>query len=604
MTDTRYRPEDQIGAVASNTVPIRDLGVIGDRRSAAVCDRMGRILWYCPCRFDGPSLFAGLLDPKGGEWRIEMAGAEAGPRRYIDGSGMLETTLTSADGNLLLCDWMTSGPQAPTGVLVREISTAPAPVRIVLDPRPGYGRRRPNIKVEADTVTIEGMALHGSHPLKAEGDSVVMSLPEGEAGWMALSDGPLSRPERATIDNWRGHTLGHWEELDAALDYTGVFAEEIAASLRAIRLCTHEESGATVAAVTTSLPEVPGGTRNWDYRYVWLRDAGMIVSALLRLFGRDREGEAYLRFICRGSGSSDRYPMAVFTDLDGETAPRETELPLEGWRGARPVRVGNGAADQLQLDAYANVVLAAKLLYREGSAEGLAHWDVVQDICDFLCANWAEPDHGIWEETPPRHYVSGKVVAACALESAAEYGSAAEAAQWRRVAAEIRDWITAHGLTSEGAYAVYPGVEEVDVTAALFPVWNFCDADTPEMRATMTALERDWSPDGLLYHRRLECADGHDEGVFLAAGFWVAQYWVMRGDLERAQAIIKAGIAQANDLGLLSEEANPRSGAMLGNIPQAFAHAGLIGAVFDLNTALEARAAETQERQDEVGSNG
>ncbi len=604
MIETRPRPEDETGAVASNTVPIRDLGVIGDRRSAAVLDRMGRILWYCPCRFDGPSLFAGLLDPEGGEWRVEMVGAKPGPRGYIDGSSILETTLASSDGDLVLRDWMTSGPQAPTGVLIREIGAAPAPVRLVLDPRPDYGRRSPTLAVEAETVMIEGMALHGSHLLSFDGDTVVMEIPEGEAGWMVLSDGPLARPDRATLDNWRGHTLGHWEGLDAALDYTGVFADEIAQSLRAIRLCTHEESGATVAAITTSLPEVPGGTRNWDYRYVWLRDAGMIVSALLRLYGRDREGEAYLRFICRCTGTSEHYPMAVFTDLDCETAPRETELPFEGWHGARPVRIGNGAADQLQLDAYANVVLAAKLLYREGSSDSRAHWDVVQDICGFLCANWQEPDHGIWEETPPRHYISGKVVAACALESAADYGDEAEAARWRDAAAEIRDWIANNGLTSGGAYAVYPGSEEVDVTAALFPVWNYCAADTPEMLATMAALERDWSPDGLLYHRRLECADGHDEGVFLAAGFWVAQYWVMRGDLERARAIIEAGIAQGNDLGLLSEEANPRSGAMLGNIPQAFAHAGLIGAVFDLNTALEERGDTASEAYDEVGSNG
>ncbi|EYD70784.1 glycoside hydrolase family 15 protein [Limimaricola hongkongensis] len=591
MTEPRHQTTRAAG-MPSNDVPIRDLGVVGDRRTAAVIDRMGRVLWYCPCRFDGPSLLAGLLDPQGGEWRIEMEGAAPGPRRYLDGSGMLETVLTAPAGDLVVLDWMTSGPQAPSGVLVREFGPAPAGVRIVLDARPGYGHRAAKLAVTENGVSVEALGLHGSHPLRIEGETVVMELPAGARGWMLLSDTPLARIDHETLDNWRGHTLGHWRALDEAVNYGGVFADEVRQSLRAIRLCTHEQSGATVAAVTTSLPEIVGGGRNYDYRYVWLRDAGMIVSALLRLCREDSEGEEYLQFICRGTGTSERYPMAVFTDLDCETAPTETELPLEGWRGSRPVRIGNGAADQLQLDAYANVVLAAKLLYREGSSEERAHWDVVSDICDFLSECWREPDHGIWEETPPKPYVSGKVVAACALESAAEFGSASEADLWREAAAEIRDWVAQNGLTSEGAYAVYPGSEEVDVTAALFPVWDYCAADTPEMIATMAALERDWSPDGKLFHRRLECDDGTREGVFIAAGFWVAQYWVMRGELERAQQVIAANIAQANDLGLLSEEAHPRSGEMLGNIPQAFAHAGLIGAVIDLNRALDARAAQ------------
>ncbi|SDF09815.1 glycoside hydrolase family 15 protein [Limimaricola pyoseonensis] len=590
---TRPRPERQTdrpgGTPASNTVPIRDLGVIGDRRSAAVLDRMGRILWYCPCRFDGPSLLAGLLDPDGGEWRVEVEGARPGPRRYLDGSGMLETTLEHDAGRVTLLDWMTSGPDAPVGVLLREIGPSPVPVRLVLHPRPDYGRHAAQLSRSGEAVMIEQMALHGSHPLRIEGDAAVMELPAGEAGWMLLSDGPLPPPDRAAIDGWRENSLAYWKTFDEAVDYQGVFKTEIDEALRAIRLCTHEESSGTVAAVTTSLPEVPEGPRNWDYRYVWLRDAGMIVSALLRLCKSDGEGERYLRFICRSTGTSEHYPMAVFTDLDSQTAPPETELPLAGWNGARPVRIGNGAADQLQLDAFANVALAAKLLYREGKQDERAHWDVVQDICNFLTGCWQEPDHGIWEEGERLHYTSGKVVAACALESAAAYGDADEAKRWGDAAREIRDWVAAHCLTPEGAYAVHAGSDEVDVTAALFPVWDYCAADTPEMIATMTALERDWSPDGKLYWRRLQEADGRAEGVFVAAGFWVAQYWVMRGELERAREIIEAGIAQGNDLGLFSEEADPRTGEMLGNIPQAFAHAGLIGAVIDLNRALEAR---------------
>ena len=368
---------------------------------------------------------------------------------------------------------------------------------------------------------------------------------------------------------------------------TGRYTQEVSDSLRALRLLTHEPSGGIVAAATTSLPEVPGGGANWDYRYVWLRDAGMIVSALLHMSDDLAEGQRYLGFICSSRGSSSRYPVPVFATIDAAAAPAEASLALAGYRDSRPVRVGNGARDQLQLDGFANVLLAAKLLYQR--SHDRPHWDTVAAIADFLSVHWREPDHGVWEEAATRQYTAGKAITACGLDSIAEFTPDPNQAQrWRAAVHDIRQFVASHCITSEGAYAVYAGSEAVDVTAALFPVWSYCAPDTPEMLATMAALERDCSWTGLLYWRHLECADARSEGAFLAATFWVAQYWVMRGDVDRVRRILDAALAFANDLGLFAEEGDPRTGQMQGNLPQAFVHAAFIAAVTGLN-ALEAR---------------
>lgn len=571
---------------------IADLAVIGDRRSAAVIDRQGAVVWYCPGRFDRPSLFAALLDPAAGVWAVEAAGSRAAGRRYVGDSAVLETRLETAPGaEVVLTDWMPIGEDVPVGALCRKVSAPPRDVRLVLRPRPDYGSRAARLVPSAGVVRLDdGLTVSGSHALEIVDGAVGMTVPAGEAGWAVLSDHPLA-PTDAEVDGWLATTLDAWSDLAARQPYSGPYEQEIAQSLRAIRLLTHAESGGIIAAATTSLPEVPGGGSNWDYRYVWLRDAGMIVSALTRLGGsaRDgaRDGERYLDFVCASRGSSSRYPLSVFTSLDGTKAPPEQALNLAGFRDSRPVRVGNGAREQIQLDAFANVILAAKLIYRQSSER--PHWDTVRTVADFLADNWSEPDHGIWEETPRRQYTSSKVVVACALESAAEYtADGAEASRWRAAARDVRAFVEARCITAEGAYAAVAGGQDVDVSAALFPVWAFTEADTPAMRATIAALERDWSWRGLLYWRRLECQEPRREGVFLAGTFWVAQYWVMRGNLDRARQIIDAALAVgSNDLGLFAEEVDPADGRLLGNIPQSFVHAAFIGAVIDLKAALE-----------------
>ena len=576
-------------------IGIRDLAVIGDRRTAAVIARDGNILWYCPGRFDHPSVLAGLLDPAGGSWSVDLPGAEPADRRYLGKSGVLETCLRAPGGELTITDWMTAGLDAPAGLLCRFFSAAPGKARVALAPRPDYARATlgsncPDTCPDGSVRTGGGQNLYASHPLIIKGEDAFFTLPEGEPGWAVLSDAPLEvPPARADLDRWLAATLVYWRNLAALDSYDGPYGREVGASLRAIRLLSHEASGGIVAAATTSLPEVPGGDRNWDYRYVWLRDAGMIVSALTRLGDDLTEGQRYLDFICGARGSSSEYPVAVFITLDGGAAPAEEILDFAGFLGSRPVRIGNDARDQLQLDAFGNVLLAAKLIYRR--TDRRPHWDAVEEIAEFLVAHWREPDHGIWEEQDRSQYTANKVITACALASAAEYSADDnQARRWRASVREIRDFVSSNCLTSEGAYAAVAGGEAVDVSAALFPTWGYTEADAPEMRVTMAVLERDYSWDGLLYRRHLECADACREGAFLAGTFWVAQCWILRGDLARAQRILDAGLVYANDLGLFAEEADPhRGGRMLGNIPQSFVHAAFIGAAVDLKDALARR---------------
>ncbi|PSR15096.1 hypothetical protein C8255_23350 [filamentous cyanobacterium CCP3] len=384
-------------------------------------------------------------------------------------------------------------------------------------------------------------------------------------------------------------TLECWREIAAHATYHGPYEREVAESIRALRLLTFEDNGGIIAAPTTSLPEVIGGQRNYDYRYVWLRDAGMIVSALTRAGSDGTDERRFLDFICGYDRDSDHQPLKPFSNLDGNSPSSEECLNLVGYRHSAPVMIGNVAKDQLQLDAYGNVLLAAKLIYNR--FETREHWSLVAEIADFLSDRWHEPDYGIWEEQEKHQYTSSKVVAACGLKFIADVAeNADQARRWRAAEREIRAFVSEHCLTSAGAYAVAAGEEDVDVTAALFPVWAYTPADSPEMVKTMQVLERDYAT-GHLYRRHLKTFDSQREGAFLASTLWVAQYWIMRREFQRAKAIIDAALEFSNDLGLFAEEADPKTGAMLGNFPQTFVHAAFIGAAIDLKAALEKNAA-------------
>lgn len=571
---------------------IRDLAMIGDRRTAALVTNTGAIVWYCPGRFDYPSLLAALLDPdRGGDWTVQLPNMVGSERRYLEDSGILETTLATPAGALVVTDWMPMGEGTPRG-LCRQFSAAPADMAITLAPAPDYARRSPQLQAQGQSIQVDGQHyLYASHPLTVSGAKIDCTIPQGETGWCLLVDSPLSDPTDIQIKSWLKTTLECWRGITAHATYHGPYEKEVAESIRALRLLTFEDNGGIIAAPTTSLPEVIGGQRNYDYRYVWLRDAGMIVSALTRAGSDGTDERRFLEFICGYDRDSGHQPLMPFSTLDGESPSSEETVNLVGYRHSTPVIIGNVAKDQLQLDAYGNVLLAAKLIYKRFDTR--EHWSLVAEIADFLSDRWHEPDYGIWEEQEKHQYTSSKVVAACGLKFIANVAeNDDQARRWRAAEQAIREFVAQHCLTSEGAYAAVAGGEDVDVTAALFPVWAYTAADSPEMVATMKVLERDYAT-GYLYRRHLKTFDSQKEGAFLAGTLWVAQYWIMRQDLQRARAIIDAALEFSNDLGLFAEEADPKTGAMLGNFPQTFVHAAFIGAVIDLKAALEKNGAIT-----------
>ena len=568
---------------ASGTIPLRELGLLSDRRTAALVTRRGEVVWFCPQGFDSPSLLGKLLDSeRGGSWQIQAAQLEAGPRQYLGDGGVLETTLKLGGGELRVTDFLPFGLKLPLG-LCRRLSAAPAPYTLMLHAAPDYARQPAQPRLMAGRAVIaEQYHLYGSHPLSTAGERVMMHVPAGQTAWAMLSLDAHLTPCAQELERWQVRTLQAWDDVTREAVYHGPYQQAVRQSLRTLRLLTDHQGSSTIAAPTTSLPEVPGGSLNWDYRYVWLRDAGMVISALTRLEGNGNEARRFLEFIHEAAPRSGPLPLAPFMTVNGQDPPAETELPLSGYAGSRPVRLGNGARHQLQLDAYGNVLLATKLLYeRFGTRE---HWEIAERLADFLAQHWQDDDYGIWEERTRRPYVAGKVITACALEYLAPLSQDSEQAQrWRDAAQAAREWVSTHGLTSEGAYAYVAGKDGVDISAALFPVWGFCPADSPEMLASVRILERESCRDDL-YWRHLEQAPDSPEGAFLAGTFWMAQYWVMR-DTRRARRILDAALKFASDLGQLSEEADVARGELLGNFPQTFVHAALIGAVIDLRAA-------------------
>ena len=577
---------------------IEDLAIIGDRRTAALVDKQGRVVWYCPEQFDAPTLFASLLDAeKGGHWALSPADAAKlsfVERRYLEQSGVLTTTLSiagAAQGPWQVTDFMPLGDGLPRG-LCRRFSLAPAPVTFTLRAAPNYARddAKPQV-VDGGVCITENSYLYASAALSIHGAEVRFSLPQGETGWAFLSNEPLIQPSSDEIEAWLKTTLASWLELESHIAYKGPYQREVNDSLRALRLLTFDdkggkEGGGIIGAATSSLPEVLGGARNYDYRYVWLRDAGMGVRALLHEDSDGAEGRRFLNFIATRAPSLDGLPMPPFFTVKGHVAPDEFALELSGYQDSRPVNIGNGAHKQLQLDGYGDVLLAACLVYEhcyqdDQQRENLPHWDAMSRIADFLVSAWREPDYGIWEEREKKQYTVGKVLTACSLEAMARFAPEDDAARWRGVSRDIRDYVAQHALTADGAYAAVVGGEAVDVSAALFPVWGYTDADSHEMVATIEAVEQQLSS-GPLYHRHLERFDSAKEGAFLAATLWVAHYWVLRRDFERARSILDAVLGYANDLGLWSEEADHKTSQALGNFPQTITHAAFISAVLDL----------------------
>jgi GH15 family glucan-1,4-alpha-glucosidase len=582
----------------------------------ALVDRAGSIDWLCWPRVDGPSTFGRLLDPSAGHWSITPVGTAAVARRYLDRTMVLETTFTTSTGTVVVTDALVTGPgerghqlgRRSPGLLVRRVTASSGSVELDVDvaPRPEYGLVTPVASAYEGGVRFHGgpdvLAL--SSPLSlvigdgratgrftlTEGETVCFGLhhrrsDEAAPRWWTQDE--LARRLDGTIVTWRS-----WSRLHQR--YEGPWCELVHHSGCVLQALTVARTGAIVAAATTSLPESVGGTRNWDYRYAWVRDASFTLDALWVAACPDEADAFFIYMATSASAQIQRGgELQIMFGVGGEHDLSERELPhLAGWRDCRPVRVGNGAWNQRQLDVYGELLNAAARLPDVVERSGAATKRFLADLADAAAARWSETDQGIWEvRGEPRHFLYSKLMCWVAVDRAIALADLLDASDrvdgWKRVREEIAEAIITRGW-SDRAQAFTQAFEsdELDASVLMMPIVGFIDPSDPRMLATLDAIEgRLTDSQGLVY--RYLAADGLEggEGTFLLCTFWLAQARALAGDVEAARAVFERAAAYVNDVGLLAEEIDPATGELLGNFPQAFSHIGLVNAAWAISQA-------------------
>jgi len=589
--------------------PIRDHALLSDCRTAALVTRAGAVDWWPSPRFDSPSAFSALLDDGAGHWTVRPMGRFDATRRYLPGTLVLETTMRAGGGTLRLSDALAFAPgargheigqQAPHA-LVRVAEALGGDVDVELDcmPRLEYGLAVPRL-VEADggVASIGGperIFLRGERPLRADGGRAraAFTLRAGErAGWVlhrvpgayGAAPRPLD-PHAALADTtaaWRS-----WTELHSG--YEGVAHDAVQHAAVVIQGLTYQPSGAVVAAATTSLPEIPGGDANWDYRFGWLRDAAMIARALSASTCSD-EAARYFDWIVRaGVSCREAHRLQIMFGVEGERDLAEHELDhLDGHLGSRPVRVGNDAWRQQQLDVLGHVLGAAWVIRDQLGTPDAFTASFLCQLADRAAEQWREPDSSIWEgREGERDYVVSKLGCWVALDRAValadRLGPDADARRWAAAREAIGAAVLCEGWCEErGAFTGAFGSDHLDAGVLLLPRAGLVADDDPRMTATIERLEEELGDDGLL--RRWT---GAEDGAFLLASFWLAECHAHAGRLERAHAVFERAAGAANDVGLLAEEVDMATGEPLGNVPQAIAHIGLVTAAQALTEADE-----------------
>jgi GH15 family glucan-1,4-alpha-glucosidase len=638
--------------------PIRDYALIGDCRTAALVSRRGSIDFLCLPRFDSAAVFARLLDAeRGGCWSIRPCGRFEASRRYVGHTNVLETTFTAAGGVLRLTDVLCvaaederCGELLPEHELLRQVEcvTGEVEVEVACDPRPNWGCAAPaprHRRALGWTWDLGGqmLALRSEVPLAAAAPAAglprLQTQPAGVQGRETLRAGDRRFLSLASVSAEPGvflplgdaaaHRLERsrrwWERWIAACAYSGPHGEAVVRSLLTLKLLTYSPSGAVIAAPTTSLPEEIGGVRNWDYRYCWLRDASWTLSAFFDL-GYREEGHAFFSWLLYATRMRTAAPAApaapatsgtpgtpaapagnrwtprlrilnVVYDVHGEVRLRERELPaLAGHAGSRPVRIGNGAAGQLQLDIFGEVALAASDYVERGGTLDAAEGRLLRQLGETVSRLWREPDFGIWEKRAGRfHHTYSKAMCWVALDRLlrlAERGvlalPPAAAGRFRRNREALRQVIESEGWNPRlGSYVDVLGGDGLDASLLLLGLRGWGDpASSPRLLATLEAVRGRLERNGLLY-RYPPGDDGiaGGEAAFGICSFWLAELLARAGRAEEALAQFERVLAHANDLGLFSEEIDPQTGAALGNFPQAFTHVGLISAALAIAAA-------------------
>ena len=582
-------------------MPIEDYALLGDTQTAALVGKDGSIDWACFPRFDSGACFAALLGtPEHGRWRIGPQGKVTKvSRRYRPGTLVLETTFETDSGSVRLVDCMP--PRGSSPDLVRQVEGVRGEVAMSLDlvMRFDYGRVLPWVRsIEGDLRAIAGPdALCLRTPVKLEGKEMTtvaaFTVRAGEKVPFVLSWHPSHLPPPRPLDAAReiAQTQRWWEKWSSRCRHEGPWLEDVRSSLVVLKALSYAPTGGIVAAPTTSLPELIGGVRNWDYRYCWLRDATLTLYALL-LAGYHAEAKAWRDWLLRAV-AGDPAELQIMYGLAGERRLVELELPwLPGHEGSKPVRIGNAAAGQLQLDVYGEVMDALYQSARMGVPTDDGAWRMQRSLLDWLETGWKQPDEGIWEVRGGRqHFVHSKVMAWVAfdraIKSIEEQGQEGPLDRFRRTRAEIHAEVLEKGW-DEGrqTFTQSYGSRGLDASSLLIPLVGFLDRGDPRVASTVRAIERELLHDGLVHrYATHEGVDGlpAGEGAFLACSFWLADAYEVVGRKEEARALFSRLLALRNDVGLLAEEYDPRSKRQLGNFPQAFSHLSLVNTAFNLS---------------------
>jgi GH15 family glucan-1,4-alpha-glucosidase len=592
--------------------PIGDYAIIGDCRSAALISRDGSLDWLCWPRFDSPSLFAALLDAaRGGRFRVGPVGAFRAERRYLPDTNVLETVFHTPTGIAALRDLMPVATEQekrvallPEHEILREVHVLSGEVEIAIDyaPRLQYGAVRPELR-QRDGFGIQCatdgavVTLLSELPLRVASDGASVSgtarMGAGERAYLSLtyaSDAPAVAPLLGVAARGRlERTARWWREWSGRCAYRGPYRDAVVRNALVLKLMAYAPSGAIVAAPTTSLPERLGGVRNWDYRYCWLRDAAFTLRVLFAL-GYREEGDAFLHWILHATRLT--WPeLHVLYNVFGETHLPERELwHLDGYAGSRPVRIGNDAHGQLQLDVYGEVIDAAARFARTGGRFDRDTARLLAGLGETVCRRWREPDEGIWEGRAGRfHHTHSKALCWVALDRLLTlnhtHGLPIDVGRLRRERDAIRDTIERRGFNERlGSYTRLLDGDDLDASLLTLPLYGYVDATHPRMAATCERVHERLGQDGLIYRYTDGIGDGlpAGEGAFGICGFWGVECRARGGDLAGAVAAFDRLLGYANDLGLYAEEIAPRTGAALGNFPQAFTHVGLINAALTL----------------------
>ncbi len=595
---------------------IEDYGYISDLETGALVGRNGSVDWYCVPRFDSPSCFTKLLgDEENGFWKIAPEhGGMAVRRKYRDDTLILESEFEDAGGCVRLTDFMALRDGGPTLVRVVDGVRGSVPMEMDFRVRYDYGSVRPVVAPCEGGFTFtagpDATVLRGTLPVDADRDGIChrFSLAEGERHVWSLEWYASHSKIPSPNDPLRAleKTEAFWKEWSQRLTCKGEWKDAVARSAMVLKALTYQPTGGVIAAPTTSLPEKIGGIRNWDYRFCWLRDAGLTFDAMLDA-GYTKEASEWRDWLVRAIGGSPKSTQIVY-GLGGERRLPEYELKhLVGYEGSKPVNVGNAAATQLQLDIYGQVLDTMYEARHAGVENCEDSWQIQKELVEFVMDNWRERDEGIWEVRLDRqHFTHSKIMAWVALDRAVksceEHGLDGDLDKWRAVREEIHKDVCERGFnTKVGAFTLDDSREYLDGSLLIIPVVGFLPADDERVRSTVEAIERKLMRGGFVYRYDTDEADKIDglppgEGAFLPCSFWMVDALNMMGRSKDARNLFERLLDVRNDLGLLSEEYDPEAKRMLGNFPQAFSHVGLINSACNLMHEGESRVARSDRK--------